>query len=282
MALGGGSPATTTNVTKTELPQWVNDAGQSNYNEAVRIGNQPLQQFAGPRVASPSPLTTQGYGYLQDHLADGQADTAAASSIYSKMADPNYFASGVTGYMNPYIDQVESKALGALDTQRTKSLMANADRATANKSFGGSRSGIIDAVTNAEAAKEAGILSAGLRKEGFDTASNTMRSNMATSAAGLTATGAQKQSEWLKNLTAMLQAGGAQESQSQREIDANIASFDEVRNKDRDALNLRLSSLGMTPYNQSTTSSGTSTSENKGLDPAALIMGMLSLGMGVV
>jgi hypothetical protein len=277
---GGGQPSQTTSVTKTELPQWVNDAGQANYNEAVRIGNKPLEQFQGQRVASPSAFTNQAYGYLSDNLGAGQADTASAANIYSRMADPSYFAQGLSGYMNPYVDNVESKALGALNQSRTQALMQNSDRAIANKSFGGSRSAIVDAVTNAEAAKEAGILSAGLRKDAFDTASSTMRSDMSTAASGLTTTGAQKQSEFLNQLKAMFGAGQTQQQQSQSEINAEMAKFDEGKNKDIEALNLRSSTLGMAPYNTTATTNSTGTSEQKGMDPASLILGILSLGMG--
>jgi hypothetical protein len=62
--------------------------------------------------------------------------------------------------------------MGALDDTRVKALMQNSSAATAAKAFGGSRHGIVDAVTNAEAAKEAGLLSANLRKDAYDSATN--------------------------------------------------------------------------------------------------------------
>ncbi len=47
------APATTTQIQKTELPGWVNEAAQQNYGAAVEVANRPYQGFMGERVAPP-------------------------------------------------------------------------------------------------------------------------------------------------------------------------------------------------------------------------------------
>lgn len=73
-------------------------------------------------------------------------------------------------YLNPYIENVENKSLEALDRSRQMSILQNQGSAGASGAFGGSRHGITDAVTNSESAREAGLLSANLRREGYDNA----------------------------------------------------------------------------------------------------------------
>ncbi len=278
--MSGGGTTTTTNVSKTELPAWVNDAGKANYNEAVRIGDKPLQQFAGNTTADLTPVMREALQYLDTNKGAGTAATAQAGSIFSDMADPSKVNSRVNAYMNPWIDSVESKALGALDDQRVQSLMGNADAAVKARSFGGTRSGIVDAVTNSEAAKSAGLLSAGLRKEGYDTAMTNQRADATGAGQGLLATGDQQSSDFMKKFSALLQGGGVEQGNAQGKLDSDVSKFNEAQNKDIADLNLRLSALGMTPYNTSSTSTGTTKAPST-FDPAQLIMGMLSFGMGL-
>src|SRR5690606_35191788 len=111
----------------------------------------PLQQYQGQRVAA----------------LPGEINQA--SGIFNNLANTSS-VDNVQKYINPQVAEVESKALGALEDQRVQAIMGNADRANAAKAFGGSRSAIVDAVTNSQTAKEAGILSAGLRRDSYDAA----------------------------------------------------------------------------------------------------------------
>ncbi len=47
---GSSTPAKTDQVSKVELPAWVNEASQSNYDLAKSIASRPLEQFQGQTV----------------------------------------------------------------------------------------------------------------------------------------------------------------------------------------------------------------------------------------
>lgn len=277
--MSGGGTTTTTNVSKTELPEWVNNAGKSNYDEAVRIGNKPLQQFGGSTVADLSPTMRQALEFSRTGASTPNAYTGQAGSIFSRMADPTAMNAGLEAYMNPETANVEAKALGALNDSRVQSLMSNADSAVKARAFGGSRSAIVDAVTNSEAAKGAGVLSAGLRKDAFNNATQRQFQDMSTAGQGLLSAGDQQTNDFVKKLTALMQGGQVEQANAQGQLDSQIGKFNEARDKDTNALNLRMSALGMTPYNTSSSSTGTTKTPST-FDPAALIMGMLQLGMG--
>lgn len=202
--MGPKQPSHTTQTTKVELPKWVDEAARKNYRMAEQIASRPLVQYGGPLVAPISGYTKQAWDLVSQGAGSGAENYAAISdtlrdimnrkapTINTHFTAPDIAAQqigvgditadqvkagkftdvNIADYLNPYIANVEQHALGALDEQRTKALMSNADRAIAAGAFGGSRHGIVDAVTNAEAAKAAGLLSADLRKQGFDTAAN--------------------------------------------------------------------------------------------------------------
>lgn len=186
------APSQTTQVQKVELPKWVDQAAQKNYALAEKLGNEPFKQYKGDRVADLDKLTQRGINFASTRAGDAQKGYNDATSIFAGInrdagrlknstvnADTVNSGDVVAGmlrdtdlspYLNPYIDNVESKSLDALDRSRQKSLIQNSSAATSAGAFGGSRHGIVDAVTNSESARDAGLLSANLRKEGFDTA----------------------------------------------------------------------------------------------------------------
>jgi hypothetical protein len=75
----GQSPATTHQVNKVELPAWVNEASQENYNLAKDIAGRPLEQYSGQTVAGPSGMTTTGYDLIRSNVG-------ATSPLYDKAA----------------------------------------------------------------------------------------------------------------------------------------------------------------------------------------------------
>ncbi len=278
----GPTAGTSTTINKTELPQWVNDAGKANYDKAVALDAQPLVQFGGPRVADPSTATKNAFSYFDDHLTDGQGNTDAAGEVFRRLSDPNSFRAGVESYLSPYITNVEDKALGRLNDTRIQALQGNQDKAIAAKAFGGTRGAIVDAVTNSESAKDAGLLSAQLRQQGYTDAANRWSSDQATSGQGLLATGDQQLAQMLKRFGGMRDIGNQIDTHNQDVINSNIDVFDEARNKETNDLNLRLAALGMTPYNTSSTSKTKSTAPTTGFDWGALGLGGLSILAGLL
>lgn len=277
---GGGSPAVTNSTTTNSLPQWVSDAGKSNYDKAVTIGQKPLNQYGGETVAPLSQGTQMANSYLTNNLNAGQADLNSASGAYKTLQDPTAMASQIQGYMNPYVDQVVNKSMGALQDQNTQSLMANQDKAVAAKAFGGTRGAIVDAVTNAQTNKASGLLASQLYGDAYDKASSTATGNITAGAAGLTNTGNSDQANMLKQYTALSGVGTQQQQQQQNVDNAAKAKFDEANNKDVTDLNLRLSALGMTPYQTQSTVNSTTTPSTSGTDWASTGLGALSLLAG--
>jgi hypothetical protein len=104
MPSGGGQPAQTQQVSRVELPKWVDQASQSNYDLAKQVAGRPFEQYQGSRVADPSAMTTQGYQQIQNNVgslnplfqqAAGAYDTA--QGYYGQAGDMYRSATPVLG-----------------------------------------------------------------------------------------------------------------------------------------------------------------------------------------
>lgn len=305
------TPAKTTQVTQEKLPAWVNQASRSNYDLAKKIAKRPFDQWSGPNVADTSNMTTDSYKLMMSNVGkeDPLYENAAALSGRTTELDPIYSkgygildeANGPwdpTGYLNPYTDEVENRSIDNATRSLNQQLMTAGDKARKAGAFGGSASGIEKGVLAAEGARGIGDLSAELRRAGYDKATADMladRAGKRDTAAGLFAGAEGQQKGWLdsassyldtakgrqasvlSDVSAMQTGGAAEQAQRQKLIDAEKAKWQERRDAPIENLNLRLASLGMSPYGKTQTATKTGTSEQQGPDFATMGLGILQL-----
>lgn len=267
-------PSKTTQVTKVELPAWVDNASQENYQLAKELGSKPFMQYGGDRVASMSDETQAGINGLRDKIASGDM-TGVLSKIAS--GETSLANTDLSKYLNPYTDEVVNKSLAAVDDKRMQALMGNSDAAAKAKAFGGSRHGIIDAVTNAESLKDMGLLASQLRSSGYDKA-------LAAASTDITNQGSAAQQAIdarTKELASLMQTGMLEKTQGQEEINAAIQKFNEPRDYDLENLNLRLSALGMSPYGKTENTQKTTSGGSSGTDWGQLGLGVFSMLLGL-
>lgn len=185
-------PQQVTQVQQNTLPAWVDAASQSNYELAKTIAAKPLNQYSGPTVAGTTQTTNDAYNYFKNTMGQGQgavnsaiggfngvlgtnAPTISASKVNTNynvndVAAKNFTDYNIKEYMNPYTDEVVSKAMADFDRQRVSSLQDNASAASSAGAFGGGRAAVVDAVTSSENNRNAGNFAAGLRSDAFNNA----------------------------------------------------------------------------------------------------------------
>lgn len=194
---GGGTDTTV----KQKLPDWYNDQAKANIQYANNAGSWYSQPYMGNQVAGMDPLQTQAISALGANMGASNAgyNTARAGmanvmNYQPQMVGSSYNGSNVgagqqgynyqpqsvdggsflngnlSGYMDPFVDNVERQAMGRLEDQRLRAQNSNADAAIRTGAFGGSRHGVVEGVTNAESAKAAGDMSANLRSQAYNNA----------------------------------------------------------------------------------------------------------------
>jgi hypothetical protein len=219
-------------------------------------------------------MTTQGYDMIKSGAGSETPWYGEAKDLYSKSAG----AFDPTQYLNPYIGNVESRAIDNANRALTGQLNQAGDAARKAGAFGGSTAAIQQGVLGAEGARGIGDLSAELRKSGYDTAVANMftdRAGMRDAAAGITSTADARARTRLGDASALLGAGSQQEKHNQAVLDAQKAKFYEKRDYPLEQLNMRLSALGMSPYGKTENMEKTSTSEKQGMDFGTIFGGLM-------
>lgn len=192
--MGGGTPSSTTTTSKTELPAWMNWHGQRALDDVRVAAETPYQPYTGQTVAPLNPQQLQALGLAQSGVGNytpfiSNADWALnkagdiANNVQGAQAPQAAGATATAGnvagadlnpYLNPYTQNVIDTSLGALDRTRQQQLAGNAAQATAAGAFGGSRSAVLDSLTNEAALRESGSLAANLNSANFTQAQQAL------------------------------------------------------------------------------------------------------------
>jgi hypothetical protein len=304
---GGG---TQTVVNKTELPQWVQDAGQKNLAAAYDVSANLMGPYQGPRVADMTNGAMANIASLQNNV--GSTNPAFASAQNTAAGISNYNPAQVqagqlsntdlSSYMNPYTQNVIGSGLQALDVQRQQALNQNGDQAIRAGAFGGSRHGITEGVTNSGAAMQAGTLASNLMNQNFMQAQNAantdlnrnLQGQLANQSAGLQGAALnlnaanslgnlaeQGQNSFLKGLTAALSGQGMIQQQNQQGLDANKQLYQETKNYPLEQLQIPLQALGATPYGQTNTQTGPGPSSNGLMTGLGALSSLVGIGGGL-
>lgn len=185
---------------EVKYPKWYTDAAKDLIKYGNNAGKWLSKPYQGNTVAKLNKNQRQLIKQLKNNV--GSTNQAYNTAMNSTRGVMNYNPTTVTArqqaydyqpervdagsflnanidkYMNPYISTVENQALSRLNDQRLLTQSANADAAAASGAFGGSRQGIREALTDVETSRSAGELSANLRRQGYDTASNLIMQDL--------------------------------------------------------------------------------------------------------
>lgn len=250
---GGGGGGTQTVTQKTELPGWVTDAAIKNLNQSYNVSQAMPGPYDGPRYAGMTDAmkadiaglqmavgqTQPGYALAQSGAANimnyspgmvqsGGYDAAMVGGVPQTEADQiraAYLANtNLQPYMNPYTQSVVDYGLKALESQRLQALNGIGDQAVRSNAFGGSRQGVLEGVTNAGAAMQAGTLASNLMNQNFMQAQNAAVGDInrnfamqqANQNANLNASG--------MNMSALMQAALANQAASNQAAQYNLGT----------------------------------------------------------
>jgi len=253
----GSQTSTVRNV--TTLPAWYETAAKDVIADADTAANNIAQPYRGNTVAGLDPLQQQMIGLTGQNVGATNPAFQQAGQTAGQVAGytPQNFLSGdLSGYMNPYLENVEQAALGNMDQAYKQTLNTIGDRAINAGAFGGSRQGVAEGVAAAENARQMGDLSAQIRAQGFGQAAGMMQSDMDRAMQGqqlnLQGAGVQgdlanaQQNAYLQSIQAAMSAGQINQAQAQALIDQTVSQYDAMRNVPLEQLNIRLAALGGT------------------------------------
>ena len=273
----GGSSTTTqqgSSESTNEIPQWVQNAGQQNYGLAQQVASQPLQQYQGQMVADTAPQTQQAWNLAANSGGVGQDAQNAAQAGYLNtlgQTPPQVNAQSLINSTLPIMQQAN-----ALQQNQIQ------DSAAASNAYGGSRQGIQQGVAQAQGAMNEGQMAAGLNlsaAQANQAAGLSQEGLNNQAASGLGTLGGQQMQNNIANYGMLTSAGGFEQQQSQNDINAQMAKFQQAFQYPQQQLGIMESSLGMTPYDTGTSGTSSSTQTQTQSNPmAAALGGLQTLG----
>jgi len=289
---GGGG--TQTVVNKTEIPEWVQAAGQRNLSAAYDVSKFMPGPYEGQRVAQLAPGQVNTIGAIANNYAMAQPAFAQAQQMAAQSGayQPTQISAGqlsgldLAPYMNPYTKSVLDTSLETLNQQRMTGLNQAQDAATKARAFGGSRLGIQEGVVNAAAQQQAGQLAAQLNSQNYTQAQAAAQADMgrrmdaqrANQSAGLQGaqlgvSGAQAlgglagqgQDAFLTGASSALAAQTTIQQQQQQELAAAQQLYGEQQQFPLQQLQIPIQALGITPYGQTSTQTKSGGESGSGL-----------------
>lgn len=275
--MGAKAPAAQTVTQKTELPAWLEDVTKQNLRIADEIASRPYQAYGGNLVAGFAPEQEQAFSMAQRQAGSTMPLYQTAAGTVSGLTGyqaPSFLQGDVSAYMNPFIGEVENRAIARGQEALLQNLNQVSAQAARAGAFGGSRQAIQEGVAQAEAAKNVADLSAQLRMQGYNQAAGLLENDLARQMAGtevqMRAAGmlpgiAQAQQGAALTDAATIEAIGAQrQALQQAQLQDQYQRFMEERNYPVEMLNLRLGATSATPYGttQTKTQTGGSSGSN--------------------
>ncbi len=164
----------------TTIPQWLTDASQFGVQNAQNIINRGTPQYNGPLAVGMASDQTAAGNLIRNSVGAYQPYyDAAQGAINNSMTrlQPQTLANGLSGisqYMNPYIDNVVNSVQDISRQNLDSALTQTADKALAAKAFGGSRHGVQEGVATAQNNLNTNNLIANLLSSGYNQAANML------------------------------------------------------------------------------------------------------------
>jgi hypothetical protein len=303
MSFSSSHQDTSGSTTNTLDPQYAATI-YGNLGRAQALADTPFQPYTGQRVAGFTPAQTQaqnafsgiGQGDVGSGPLQAGVDAAAGVAGYQPQTVNATPLTGVdlSGYMNPYTQQVVDSTLADLGRQQQIQDVNDASAATKAGAFGGSRSAVLQSLDDANFARTGASTLAGLNQANFTQAqgaaqndlSRQLAASQANQSAGLNAAGlnlnaagslanmgGQQLNQALQRAGALSTAGDAQQQNQQAQLDAAYQQWLLAQQYPIQMQNLLNQTVGLIPKTGTTNTTGSQTAESGGFNLSGAIPG---------
>ena len=237
MSGGGTTTQDTQSQAVTQIPQWMQQAGQQNYAYAQDVANRPLQQYQGQMVADVAPQTQQSWNLAASSGGVGQDQYAGSTAGYlnalgqtpMSVTDPGNAGmiragqlnnTNLQPYMNPFTQSVINTTLPIMQQNLAQSQNQQQNAANAANAFGGSRQGVQQGVTQAQGAQNMAQMAQQLNQANFSQAQGAAQTDIANRLTASQNNQTAQQANLNRNLAAQTTNQAAQQAKINSDIQA--------------------------------------------------------------
>jgi hypothetical protein len=284
--MSGGGGTQQSNVTQTDIPEWLKPYTITNVESAQEAITKPYQDF-GPDVAKFSfgqdqaqqdilqLDTPTGFGKAQNMLDSPMADYSAGT----------FDTATAQQFMDPYMQAVVNQQKAEIQKDYQKQSNVNAAQAVKAGAFGGGREGaqravaqdeMLDRMAQVQAEGQQKAYQTGMAQFNQEQQFQQQQAQIKQAQAASQAQLAQAQGEMDQAILKLQNAVGAeQQAQAQKELDSAKARFESARDYDRQNIMFMNAVLRGTPMG-----STSSSSQFSATNPYAQAVGAGIAGLG--
>lgn len=269
--MGGSQKQQTQQTQSNTIDPWSKQMLTDNYSAAQTRANS-LTPYSGPLTAGSNPTQIQSQGILSNIALDPsylKAANGATAGAQGVLDSNPLTAADLQQYMNPFQSSVIDASVN--ENERARQIAQNQMNMqnTAGSAFGGSRSGVSNALTNEAYDRNNQSNIANLNAANFSQAQNA-----SLAAKNLTLNAANNVANLNNNALGvatsqggiLASVGDAQQAQLQKEYDDARQAYMQGQALTIQQQNILNSALGMIPVQQTVNTNGTTTtSSNPGL-----------------
>eukprot|EP01030_Chromulinospumella_sphaerica_P016244 gene16244-16054_t len=240
--------------TQNKLPDWVNNAAQSNYKAAQNLASRPYQPYSFQRIAGFTGDQNSAMGMLRDYAPTAAANSGGNFALPRVIDNIGGPGGSTEDYMSPYIDNVlnrtEARVRQATNNahQWSSNAMAHQDGA-----FGDARHGIADSLIEEKGIQEMGDQSANAYAAAYDNAMGLKQGDIANllAAKGMNQ---KDQDQFMSYIDSLYRSGSNQQALSQNSLELAYKDFLAQRDYPVDQYNMLVAGLNQSPYETSSVS----------------------------
>lgn len=209
------------------VPEYISGPTARMLQAGEQLVGQPYQPYGGPRVAPFTPdelaafqQTRDIQGVAPDRIAQGYGIAAGAAAPIT--------GEELSGYMNPYLQNVAGQTISEL--QRNRALQGQQDAAAAVSAgaFGGSREGVLRGMRDRDLGMQISDVMERTMAGGYDRAMEQalqQRQQALQTGVGLTGIAAQGQAADVTDISTLYGMGGQQRGMDQANLDLAYEDF---------------------------------------------------------
>lgn len=275
----GGQTATTSQ--QNTLDPFIQQALARNIQAATQVSQLPYQPYSGPRVAGFRPVEQQGFDITQQAVANqvGAPQLAAATEAAQRATayNPAQFQQDVSGFMNPYQQNVVDATMARLAQARAERDAATKAQLAASKAFGNERRGVYEAQLAGEQDLNTAQTLANLYSQGYGQAAQMAQGLPGQQLAGASAlAGLGNQALQQQQAYANMLAGVGQQQRGMAQQNLDVAYQDFLAQRGYPVEQLKIFQSGLSGLPAVTSSTTTQSTPGSGfLGAASGVTGVL-------
>ena len=257
---GGSKPQTVVQTSSTNIPAWMEKAGEAQYGQAKGLASEGFPQYGGQRLAEFGPDTLQGFEQARGNVGSWRGPFDQAMGLTQQSAAPVGDAD-LSRYMNPFTQNVLEPTISEMVRQHERDrIQRNATMSQRGSYLNEDRRMAMEQTAREGLARQVGMVGGGLQMQAFRDAlgqANVERGRQQAAGGMFAQLAPQRAQLGYTDVAALSDIGAQQQGQTQQNLNLAYQDFLNQFYFPQEQQNWLASQLQSVPYSSQMQSSST-------------------------